>query len=110
MKQDLQKQIRQKTYHEVEFFQLRSLNLPDEFEMEIQNTEVKGQDIFTANKELERDRVLFATSVDVANKAVNSTISQAYGEANQTSYAAVAEASTIKDVITAQASAYKTMK
>ena len=78
--------------------------------MEIQNTEVKGQDIFTANKELERDRVLFATSVDVANKAVNSTISQAYGEANQTSYAAVAEASTIKDVITAQASAYKTMK
>jgi len=92
------------------FFQLRSLNLPDEFENEIQNTEVKGQDIFTANKELERDRVLFATSVDVANKAVNSTISQAYGEANQTIYAAVAEASTIKDVITAQASAYKTMK
>ena len=110
MKEDLQRQIKAKTYHEVEFFQLRSLNLPDSFENEIQNTEVKGQDIYTANKELERDRVLFATSVDVATKAVNSTISTAYGEANQTIYAAIAESSTIKDVIMAQAGAYKTMK
>lgn len=66
MKTDLQTQIKNLTWHEVEFFQLRSLNLPDAFEDEIKNTEVKGQDIFTAEAERERDKVKFTTSVEVA--------------------------------------------
>ena len=110
MKQDLKEQIALKTWHDVEFFQLRSLNLPDAFEDEIKNTEVKGQDIFTAEAERSRDLVKFTTSVEVAEKAVNSTIETAYGDANKTEYAAVAESSTIKDVIIAQADGYKYMQ
>ena len=82
MKTDLRAQVAEKTWHDVEFFQLRSLNLPDAFEDEIKNTEVKGQDIFTAKAELSRDRVKFTTSVEVANLAINSTVETAYGEAS----------------------------
>jgi gamma-glutamyl:cysteine ligase YbdK (ATP-grasp superfamily) len=84
--------------------------LPDAFETEIQNTEVKGQDINTANAELLRDRVMFETSVKVAKLAVNATVETAYGQGNKTYYAAMAEASTISDVIKAQSTAYKYMK
>lgn len=110
MKTDLKNAVAKQTYHDVEFFQLRSLNLPDAFEDEIKNTEVKGQDINTANAELLRDQVQFTTSVEVAKLAINSTVETAYGEANKTIFAALAEKSTIKDVIVAQAGAYKSMK
>jgi len=43
------------------FFQLRSINLPDAFENAIKETEVYGQDIFTATAELERDTVKYQT-------------------------------------------------
>lgn len=42
MKEDLQVRVMNSTWHEVVFFQLRSISLPDAFELEIQNTEVKG--------------------------------------------------------------------
>lgn len=109
MKLDLQTQVLLKTYHEVVFFQLRSLSLPDAFENEIQNTEVKGQDINTANAELLRDTVKFKTSVLVADLARNSTVETAYGEGNKTYYQAVAESSTVSEVIKAQSGAYKEM-
>lgn len=66
MKKDLQKRVMESTWHEVVFFQLRSISLPDAFEQEIQNTEVKGQDIHTANSELLREQVKFKTNVNVA--------------------------------------------
>jgi regulator of protease activity HflC (stomatin/prohibitin superfamily) len=59
MKDDLKRDVLSKTFHEVVFFQLRSLSLPDAFENEIRNTEVKGQDINTADAELMRDTVKF---------------------------------------------------
>merc|ERR1711935_528978 len=110
MKTDLQIQVKDKTFHEVVFFQLRSLNLPDAFENEIKNTEIKGQDIKTAEAELERDSVMFETGVKVARSAVNATVESAYGEGNKTVYQAQAEASTISEVIKAQSTAYKGMK
>jgi len=110
MKTDLQVQVAAKTFHEVVFFQLRSLNMPDAFENEIKNTEVKGQDINTANAELLRDKVMFETSVKVAELSVNGTVETAYGEGNKTIYQAKAEASTISEVISAQSGAYKLMK
>ena len=61
MKADLQDKVLSDTWHEVEFFQLRSLSLPDAYENEIQNTEVKGQDIHTATAELAREMVKFET-------------------------------------------------
>jgi len=42
MKDDLETKVLNATWHEVVFFQLRSLSLPNAFENEIQNTEVKG--------------------------------------------------------------------
>jgi regulator of protease activity HflC (stomatin/prohibitin superfamily) len=55
MQEDLKERVSSSTWHEVVFFQLRSLNLPDELELEIQNTEVKGQDILKAQAEYLRD-------------------------------------------------------
>jgi regulator of protease activity HflC (stomatin/prohibitin superfamily) len=66
MKADLQRKVLDDTWHEVVFFQLRSLSLPDAYENEIQNTEVKGQDIHTATAELAREEVKFETNVKIA--------------------------------------------
>ena len=110
MKKDLQKRVMDSTWHEVVFFQLRSISLPDAFEAEIQNTEVKGQDIKTASSELNREQVKYDTNVKVAQLAVNSTIETAKGEAAKTIYQALAIASTIKEVTIKQATAFKEMK
>ena len=66
MKRDLQTRVKNSTWHDITFFQLRSLSLPDGFEQEIQNTEVKGQDILKAVSERKRDQVKFDTNVVVA--------------------------------------------
>ena len=68
------------------FFQLRSLALPDKYEKEIQNTEVKGQDIIKSQREKERDQIKFETNVMIAELAVNSTLETAYGQGNKTVY------------------------
>ena len=49
--EDLKKNVLDLTWHEVVFFQLRSLSLPDDYEREIEITEVKGQDILKAQAE-----------------------------------------------------------
>lgn len=59
MKKDLKERVLESTWHEVIFFQLRSLSLPDAFENEIMNTEVKGQDILKARSEANRENVKF---------------------------------------------------
>ena len=110
MKADLQERVRNSTWHEVVFFQLRSLSLPDAFEQEIENTEVKGQDILKATAERKRDSVKFETNVLVAALAVNATIENAYGIANRTIFEAIAVQSTIKEVTTKQAESFATMK
>jgi len=90
MKSDLQERVKNSTWHEVIFFQLRSLSLPDSFEQEIENTEVKGQDILKATAERKRDTVKFETNVLVAQLAVNATVENAYGIANRTIFEAIA--------------------
>lgn len=110
MKADLQKKVLDDTWHEVVFFQLRSLSLPDAYENEIQNTEVKGQDIHTATAELAREEVKFLTNVKIADKAVNATLETAYGNANKTIFEAAAIQSTISNVVMKQAGAFAAMK
>ena len=95
MKKDLQERVMNTTWHEVVFFQLRSIALPQQFEDEIQNTEVKGQDIHTAEKESERENVKFNTNVRIAELAVNATLETAYGNANRTIF----EAQAIQDTV-----------
>ena len=103
-------QVSSKTWHDVAYFQLRSLSLPNAFEREIQNTEVKGQEIHTATAELTRETVKYVTNYEVAKLAVNATIETAFGNGNKTYYEAVAVASTIGEVISRQAEAYQSMK
>ena len=110
MKADLQQNVLDQTWHEVVFFQLRSLSLPDQYEKEIQNTEVKGQDILKSEKERAREEVKFNTNVAVARLAVNATLESAYGQGNKTVYEAEATAATVRDVIKNQAVAYAEMK
>lgn len=110
MKAELEEKVMNATWHNVTFFQLRSLSLPTEFESEIQNTEVKNQDIKTAKAERDRDSIGFETNVEIAKLAVNSTVETAKGEAAKTIYQAQAEASTISQVIKAQVDALKSMK
>ena len=98
MKSDLIERVKNSTWHEIQFFQLRSLSLPDKFEQEIENTEVKGQDILKATAEKKRDTVKFETNVKVAELAVKATLENAYGNANKTIFEALAVQSTIKDV------------
>lgn len=82
---------------------MRSLGLPDDYEKEIQNTEVKTQDIIKSNRERDREQVKFDTMVLVAELAVNATLETAYGDGNKTVYEAEATATTVKSVIDAQA-------
>ena len=110
MKKDLQAKVKSATYHEVVFFQLRSLSLPNAFETEIQNTEVKGQDINTAKAEKIRDKVQFDTNVLVAQLAVNSTLETAFGNANKTVLEARAIESTVKSVVKKQSESFADMK
>jgi len=81
--------------HIVEFFQLRSVSLPDSFEREIQRTEVSGQDILTAEAERKREAVKFKTMVEVAQLSVNETQEKADATAKQIGYEAAAVKSTI---------------
>ena len=98
------------TFHLVKFFQLRSISLPDNFEREIQNTEVKKQDILKASAEQKRDIVKFVTTVEVAKKAVNETIEKANAGAFKTAQNARATQSTIIEVVKKQTESLKKMK
>lgn len=110
MEKDLKEKVLDATFHEVIFFQLRSLSLPDAFEREIQTTEVRGQDINTASSETVRERVKFVTKVEVAQLAVQATLEEAYGIANKTIYEAKAIEDTVKTVVAKQSASFAVMK
>ena len=95
---DLKTKILELTYHEVVFFQLRSLSLPSAYENEIEITEVKGQDILKAQAEQVRDYVYFNTTVAVAELKVNSTLEAAHGNASEVKYEGESYWSTIEEV------------
>lgn len=99
MKKDLQDRVANSTWHQVVFFQLRSISLPQRFEDEIQNTEVKGQDIHTATAESEREMVKFTTNIKISELAVNATLETAYGNANRTIFEAEAVKNTVSEVV-----------
>ncbi len=110
MTNDLKQRVHEMTWHEVVFFQLRSLELPQAFENEIENTEVKGQDILKAEAEKKRELVRFETNQILAKLSVNATLELAYGQANKTLYEAEAVADTIVGVTKSIGEAIKEMK
>jgi regulator of protease activity HflC (stomatin/prohibitin superfamily) len=57
MKADLNKRLQSYMFTEVVFFQLRSIDLPDNYELSIQNTEVTKQTIEKAKAERLKNNV-----------------------------------------------------
>ena len=110
MKKDLEDQISSKTWHDVKFFQLRSLSLPRAFEAAIEQTEVVDQDIQKAKQEKERDQVMFDTSVLIARLKMNSTFEEAYGVSNMTVLERMGYQSKVGENMKKQAEAITEMK
>lgn len=73
-------------------------------------TEVKKQDILKARSEQEREMIKFKAKVEVARKAVNVTIEEAYANTNKTLNEAKAVQSTIEAVVLKQAQSLEHMK
>lgn len=63
----------------VEYFQLKSIDLPDKYEIAIQETEVKRQDIHKAEAEKSKMQIELETIVQQAQIASNVNINQARG-------------------------------
>lgn len=63
MEQELVSSFGTQAYSSVPFFQLRSVSLPHDFEQAIQTTEVKKQDIQTAQAEMQNKEVDMMTQV-----------------------------------------------
>lgn len=72
--QSLDTVLRSKVSASVEFFQLRSVDLPDDFENAIQLSEVKKQDIQKAEAERSRTQVEIQTKLMTADLNRNITI------------------------------------
>lgn len=68
-------------YANIEFLQLRRVELPTKFEDAIQDTEVMKQDIQKANAELNKAKVEIETQILTADFHKNATINLAEGEA-----------------------------
>ena len=73
MLKNLKIEVYNKMWHYVEFFQLRSVSLPYNFEREIQRTLTSEQGILTANAMMKRETVKFATMIEVAKLSRNET-------------------------------------
>jgi len=64
----------------VEFFQLKSIDLPDPYELEIQNTEIKRQDIHKA--EAERLQMVIGLETKILQAEISSYVNINRAEGN----------------------------
>lgn len=71
---NLNKQFSEICYANIQFLQLRSVDLPNQFEDSIQGTEVKKQDIQKAQAELNKVRVEVDTKIKAAQFQKNVVI------------------------------------
>ena len=69
MHMDLNKTFAEECFSTVEYFQLKSIDLPDEYEKAIQETEVKKQDIIKAQAEKEKVAIELETQIKQATIA-----------------------------------------
>lgn len=92
------------------FLQLRSVDLPNEFEDAIQLTEVKKQDINIAEAEKKKVQVEVETLIRSAEYQKNVTINIAEGEAKSILQNNEAHVNAYNQVQTSQTNAYKDLK
>jgi len=94
----------------IQFLQLRSVDLPNEFEEAIQVSEVKKQDIKKAEAELNKVSVEVDTRVKAADYQKKVNINIAEGEASALLKQNEANVDSFRKVQSTQTNAYSTMK
>lgn len=82
MQQALNQTFAQYCYATVDYFQLKSIDLPDKYEVAIQETEVKRQDIHKAEAEKSKMTIELETKIKQAEIASNININKAQGQAS----------------------------
>ena len=110
MQNYLSKAFNSSYYASIEFFQLRSVDLPSEFDDAISQTEISKQNISKAYAQYNASIVLMKTQLYQAQYNANITINLAQGAANATVTQAKAQADSFEIVQDAQAEAYKSIK
>lgn len=106
----LDKALNTTCYSNVQFLQLRSVDLPQLFEESIQMSEVKKQDIQKATAEYNKMKVEVDTLVKSALIKKNATINLAEGEAEALIKQNEADVKSIKKRQNAQSEAYSKLK
>lgn len=97
-------------FSSIEFFQLRDVDLPNEFEEAIQQTEISKQNISKSFAQYNASLITMETELLQAQFAANVTRNVAEGEANATIIQATASADSFKLVQQTQAEAYRSIK
>jgi len=110
MKKELANTYNSSCYAIIEALQLRTVDLPDDFEESIQETEVKKQDIEKAKAEQIKVNVECETRVKEAEFQKNVTLNVAYGEALTIQQANYAEVQNVLITQRQQADAYLALK
>lgn len=107
---NLDKIFSQICYANIQFLQLRSVDLPNLFEDSIQLSEVKKQDIQKAQAELNKVRVEVDTRIKAAEFQKNVAINIAEGEAGAIAKENDANIQSLNKVQAAQAFGYTNLK
>lgn len=94
----------------IQFLQLKTVDLPDAFENAIQLSEVKKQDIQKAIAELNKVRVEVDTLIKSADYQKNVTINYAEGDAEAIIRENQASVDSLREVQDSQIQAYKKLK
>jgi len=107
MQTSLDSHFKSNCFSNIEFFQLRSVDLPDKFEDAIQLSEVKKQDIRKAQAEKEKMVVELETLKIKSEYQKNVTINLAQGEANSILAQNKADVDSFKLLANARSDSYK---
>ena len=114
IKDDFQKKLDEMfsviCYSNIQFLQLRSVDLPNLFEEAIQLSEVKKQDIKKAEAELNKVKVEVDTRIKSATFQKSVAINVAEGEASAIIQQNSANVDSLRKVQNAQSGAYKILK
>lgn len=108
--QSLDTSLNSTCYANIQFLQLRSVELPNLFEEAIQDSEVKKQDIQKANAELNKVQIELDTLVKSAVITKNATINLSEGEAESILKQNEAEVKTLINSQNTQTEAYSKFK
>jgi regulator of protease activity HflC (stomatin/prohibitin superfamily) len=106
----LDKEFSEICYANIQFLQLRSVDLPTAFEESIQESEVKKQDIQKATAELNKVRIEVETKIKAAEYQKDVTINLAQGEAKAIINENAAEVASLRKLQGSQTEGYGSLK